>query len=209
MIVVIGATELRGEGSEAIPGGVAGRIAAEAAAAGARVELVAKVGDDPDGDALLLALVRAGVGHVAVLRDGVHRTPRVDGEDEALDPAHEDVVGSTRGGGAPALEPADVALALRYLADYGVIVVVDPTVGIGAEAVAAADWAGARLVIVTITGSDADLSGLPDDAVVLAVEPDDGPTGADAVSARVGAFAAALDRGADPATAFTALTTVA
>ena len=210
MIVVIGATDLRGDGPDAVPGGVAGRIAAEAAGAGGRVEIIAKIGDDPVGDALLLALARAGVGHVAVLRDGVHRTPQVDADDAALDPVDGTDAGPRAPGTtAPALESADVALALRYLTDYRVVVAVDPTAGIAAEAAAAADWAGARLVIVAVDVIGETPAGLPDGAVVLAIEPGDGPAGADAVSARFGAFAAALDRGEDPAAAFAALTTVA
>ena len=44
-----------------------------AAAPRAAVEIVGRVGDDPDGDALMIALARAGVGHVAVLRDPARR----------------------------------------------------------------------------------------------------------------------------------------
>jgi hypothetical protein len=56
--------------------GLAGRIAIGAAAGGSAVELIARVGDDPPGDALLLALSRAGVGHAAILRDPALPTPR-------------------------------------------------------------------------------------------------------------------------------------
>ena len=47
----------------------------------------------------------------------------------------------------PSLDPADVGLALRYLSDYRVIVLIHPTgQEMVAEASAAAGWAGAHLV---------------------------------------------------------------
>lgn len=58
--------------------GLAAQIAVAAAARGAPVELVGKLGDDPAGDATLFALTRAGVGHAAILRDAVRPTPIVD-----------------------------------------------------------------------------------------------------------------------------------
>lgn len=54
--------------------GLTAAIASTAAAAGAAVQVIGKVGEDPDGDAVLLALARAGIGHVATLRDPAHRT---------------------------------------------------------------------------------------------------------------------------------------
>ena len=39
------------------------------------MEIVARAGDDATGDALMIALSRAGIGHVAVLRDPSHPTP--------------------------------------------------------------------------------------------------------------------------------------
>ena len=54
--------------------GLTAAIASTAATAGAAVQVIGKVGEDPDGDAVLLALARAGVGHVATLRDPAHRT---------------------------------------------------------------------------------------------------------------------------------------
>ncbi len=74
MIVVVGNPVWRA----AEPAGPAGRacdIAVEAARRGTSVELVGRTGDDPAGDALLLALGRAGVGHVAMLRDPSRATP--------------------------------------------------------------------------------------------------------------------------------------
>ena len=57
-------------------GGLAAGIARAAAAAGAEVQLIGKVGDDPAGDAVLLALARGGVGH----RPGHERWRTHDGE---------------------------------------------------------------------------------------------------------------------------------
>ena len=41
------------------------------------MELIGRAGDDPAGDAMLLALARASVGHVALLRDPARPTPIV------------------------------------------------------------------------------------------------------------------------------------
>src|SRR6476659_9387671 len=137
MIVVIGAMSLRGDE----PDGLAARTAAAAAKDGSRVELISKVGDDPTGDALLLALARANVGHVAVLRDTAfptERSPELD--DVALDTGP----GSPRDR-RPTLDAADVGLALRYLGDYRVAFAVHPSPDVLAEASAASRWMGARL----------------------------------------------------------------
>ncbi|MDR3546372.1 MAG: PfkB family carbohydrate kinase, partial [Candidatus Limnocylindrales bacterium] len=56
-------------------GGLAAGVARAAAAAGAEVQLVGKVGDDPAGDAVLISLARGGVGHLALLRDAASATP--------------------------------------------------------------------------------------------------------------------------------------
>ena len=68
MIVVVGTPAWRPT-EPAAPAGLACGIALAAAAHGAAVELVGRTGDDPAGDALLIALAHAGVGHVARLRD--------------------------------------------------------------------------------------------------------------------------------------------
>jgi hypothetical protein len=212
VIVVIGSTYLRGKGSTAVPDGVAGRIALAAAADEATVELIAKIGDDPAGDALLVALARAGVGHVAVLRDAVHRTAQRRTDDDlpieaALDPDvdadDEQVAWIADPAEAPALDPADVGLALRYLTEYRVVVAVHAPAGILTEATAAADWAGAHLVLVTDPG-DPVPGDVPAGALVL--EAVDGPEDGSALGARLGQYAAAVDRGIAPATAYVALT---
>jgi sugar/nucleoside kinase (ribokinase family) len=214
VIVVIGPSTLAGEGATATPDGLANHIAAAAVAAGASVELVAKIGDDPAGDALLVALARAGIGHVAVLRDAVHATPRhaatddidVDIEaaiDAEADGDHDEAVTVVEIRDAPSLDAADVDLALRYITEYRVLVVVHAEAAVVATAVAAADWAAAHLVVVGDPGQSVS-DGLPAGSLALAAadEPDD----VNALGARLGQYAAAVDGGADPAAAYLDLT---
>src|SRR4051812_42332685 len=89
MVVVVGVPVWRA-GEARGPDGMAARIAIAAATAGAAVELVGRVGDDPTGDALVLALSRAGVGHVAVLRDSGRETPVVQAPESPRDLAADD-----------------------------------------------------------------------------------------------------------------------
>ncbi len=212
MIVVIGALELADAASGSSVAGLAGAIAVSAAAAGSAVQVIAKIGDDPAGDALLLALARGGVGHVATLRDASHPTaerPATMPADQDVDAGGEpDVVASSSPLGSeaspvdgvgpqpPILEPADVALALRYLPDYQVVVVVHPSATVLAEAVEAARWAGAHLVVMADPAGT--LPDLPATALALAVASDD----ADGVGPLIGAYCAAVDGGAEPAAAF-------
>jgi hypothetical protein len=217
VIVVIGAIGLRGTIEEPAIDGLAPEIARAAAAAGARVELISKAGDDPAGDAVLLALARAGVGHVATLRDPARLTPVRPQPDEPTDPADpaaeaeidlasEGDVGATGEPDSapeapPTLDAADIALALRYLTDFEVLVAVHASSDLLAEAVVAAGWTGARLVVVV--ESDTDIpAGVPADALVVAAAADD----AEGVGARIGRYAAALSRGDDAATAYRDLT---
>lgn len=156
-------------------------IALAAATAGARVELVGKVGDDAAGDAVAVELERAGVGHAALLREPAAHTP-IAGAEMAL-----------------ALGRADVELALRYLPDFRVIVAADVLPDPVAEVVAeAAGYAGAHRVLIggRVT---------KDDAVTQLVAPSKakGPSGDGAFAAFVGRYAAFLDAGQSPADAFT------
>lgn len=218
VIVVIGALGLRGSLEEPEPDGLAPAIACAAAAAGARVELISKAGDDPAGDAVLLALARAGVGHVATLRDPSRLTPVRAQTDEPTDPAaDEGTEGPTEAGGdgesgavaeqdppanlRPTLDAADVSLALRYLTDFEVLVTVHPSSELLAEAVSATGWTGARLVVVLEPEGDVP-TGVPGDALVVAAAADD----AEGVGARIGRYAAALSRGDDAAAAYRDLT---
>ena len=99
-----------------VPAGTAVATAIAAVRAGASVQLVGKLGDDPAGDAVLVALARAGVGHVALLRDPSRPTPALlradddapsrDAADETDDPAER--VEPADVAARPALDPADV-----------------------------------------------------------------------------------------------------
>ena len=95
MIVVIGAVHASGSG-EVAPAGLAAGIALAAAAAARAVELVARIGDDPAGDAVLLAFAAAGIGHVATLRDPARRRPPVEADDEPMDRSTVDDDGAAR-----------------------------------------------------------------------------------------------------------------
>lgn len=200
MIVVIGSPAWR-TAEPAAPAGRACGIALAAAQAGARVELLGRIGDDAAGDALLIALTRAGVGHVAMLRDPARATPLLepDHEDEAPTAAGEAATtepaddGSGRGAlPPPRLEPEDVALGLRYLPGFEVLVLSDdaPSEVVGA-CVEAAGFGGSRLVIVFPAGTEPP-DGLPPDATLLAGP---GPDDAGAFARLVGTYAAGLDRG--------------
>ena len=119
MIVVVGDVAGRVDTSgEAAPAGFAATVATAAAAAGSKVELVTRIGEDDAGDAVILALARAGIGHVATLRDAGRRTPVVGStEGEAGPDLDEDAVSTTvESGPGPTLDGGDVGLALRYLA---------------------------------------------------------------------------------------------
>ena len=214
MIVIIGCPAWRTSPTPA-PAGRACGIALGAAARGARVELVGRVGEDPGGESLLIALSNAGVGHAAVLRDPTRPTlvlepppaPLADDDEASLfDDPVPSVASATAAAAAsagPRLEGADIDLALKYLDPAGVLVVTDDVPSdVLAAAVAASGYASLRLVVLLAPGGLGARSvpaGLPADATVLAA-PDDGDEGA--FEALVGAYAAALDGGADPATAF-------
>lgn len=199
MIVVIGAVVARQVGTDVVPGGLASAIAAAAAAAGARVEVVARIGDDGSGDAVLLAFAAAGIGHVATLRDAAHATP-IELEDEELidpDPGPDGAAGARSADPAPTLDAADVGLALRYLSDYRVIVAVHPTdAAVLGEVVSAAGYASAHLVVVMDPGA-APLGEPPTGALVVEAASD-----ATGFADLLGRYAASVDAGEEPATAF-------
>ena len=212
MIVVIGSALHRPASGDRPSGaaGLAAGIATAASAGGSVVQLVGRVGEDPAGDATLLALANAGIGHVATLRDAARATevepapveadpdPR-----EATDLLSEPTIGSAddrsslRAGDVATLDPDDVGLALSYLDDYRVIVVAEPLsrTGLGIAAEAAA-YGGAQLLVVVAGGGAPEP--LPADAIVIEA-PESDPDG---VFARtVATFAVALDRGVDPGAA--------
>jgi hypothetical protein len=213
VIVVIG-SPLHLPGSDDRPSTAAGLavgIAAAAAALDHEVQLVGRVGEDPAGDATLLALARSGIGHVAMLRDAAHPTAAVSpGPNEGgdLDPSAAEAVaedpageqpGSTGIGppGTATLDRDDVELALRYLGGPSVIVVAEPLDQAALDVVyEATAYAGASLI--QLVGDDAVLSPGADEVIVIGAPTDD----PDGVFARtVGEFAAALDAGTDPAAA--------
>ena len=203
MIVVVGNPALLAS-EPPRAGGLAVGVAAGAAAAGGDVQLVGKSGEDQAGEAALLVLAKRGVGHVAVLRDAGRATPELaDPAAADLAPFDEpDVAPSSPDTAAeppgPALDPADIELALRYLPDYRVVVVADALSSAALEVVLAASrWSGAALVILLPTGAETPT--LTSEATVIEapeVDPDD------AFASVVGAYAAALDRGEEPAEAF-------
>jgi hypothetical protein len=205
VIVVIGAVVGQRRGpSEMEPAGAAAGAAMAAAAAGATVEIVTRVGDDAPGDAVVLALAQAGVGHVATIRDAGRRTPVLGDTADAADPAADATQAETTAAGAaeaPALDAADVGLALRYLSDYRVIVLLHQTdPGILREASAAAGWAGAHLVVVTPDPGD-QVGDVPAGTLAVTADHD-----AESVAALLGRYAAAVDRGEDAQAAYAALT---
>ena len=106
-------------GAAGDPGTLALEIARRGAGTGARVEMVGVATPDDAGDARLLELAAAGIGHATVVRSA-----------------------------ADGLESADLDLALRYLPDVRAIVLVAPDASLVAPAAAASGWSGAVLVIV-------------------------------------------------------------
>jgi hypothetical protein len=208
MIVVIGTPSLRGSGVEALVDGLAAQVATAAATAGSRVEFIGKIGDDPAGDELLLAFARASIGHVAMLRDVSRATTRVPADPgsggELADPTDPDeVIGADApppdAVEGPVLEATDIELALRYLPDYRVIVVAHPTTQAVVDVAGdAAGWASAQLVV--LVDSDAPAIEAPSSALALAVD----RRASDGIGPLVGRYAAQVDAGIDPATAFDA-----
>jgi len=237
VIVVIGPACMSGPGGASAPGSIADRIASAAAANGASVERVARIGDDPAGDAWQLALSKAGIGHVAVLRDPTRPTPVCpgdraeadDGDSDADDPLaietdaidtdaidtganHPDApidddfepsTDVTETFDGPVLDPADVGLALRYLADYRILVAVHPSADVAGAVMVAADWAGAQVVVVSGPGEPIPPTVPPG---TLVVEAQAGDGSAPGLAIRLGAYAAAIDRGVTAPKAFAGLT---
>jgi hypothetical protein len=210
VIAVVGNPVARRAGNDVSAAGVGVAVARAVVVAGGQVELIGKVGEGADGDAVLLSIAASGIGHVAVLRDSepvpvdggqaddraeldrsIDAVAEVAAADEATAEQRRVDPPVRRG---PVLDAADVELALRYLPDYSVVIVAEP---LGRDALAAvvagAQWAAARLVV--IGGAD----GLPDDATVLEAPDDDAES---AFATAVGRYAAALDRGVNPGEAF-------
>jgi hypothetical protein len=209
VIVVVGSPRARlAEPGSVVAAGLAAHVALAAAAAGAPVQIVGRVGEDAPGEGALLDLAQRGVGHVAVLRDPARATPidqpnatsadaDADAVVDGLD-AEDPVIAPLD---APSIDAADLELALRYLPDYRVIVIAEPIAAdVLRVAASAVGWSGSALVVV---GDASDSTGMPDEVTVFA-RPDSDPDGA--FAAMVGTYAAGLDRGDDPREAFTAAT---
>jgi hypothetical protein len=191
VIVVVGVPGWRA-GEMPGPDGLSSRVALAAAEAGSSVELVGRVGDDATGDALLLALTRAGVGHAAVLRDPARGTPLVDALVDATDDLAHDDDGQAEPRARPVPDPrspvidaADLELGLRYVPDYHVLV--DD----------AASYSGAHLVLLTADPAAGDGVRTRSTTVLAVPDDDDG-----AFARVVAAYAVRLDLGATPADAF-------
>jgi len=204
MIVVIGLPAYTDSpDGEKCAWGLAVDVAAAARRRGSAVELVGKVGNDGAGDAVVVALGRLGIGHATLLRDPIRPTPVLaapaaddeaaemesDGPEARLLPEDPDA--------RPALEAADVELALRFLPAAGVVVIVDPlsdpTTVAGVEGAA---FAAAKLIVLIPAGATP--PAVPAEATVL-----ESPLADDGSFGRlVGVFAGALDAGVEPEAAF-------
>lgn len=202
MIVVLGRPHVyRPEpDGELAPGGLAVEVALAAARAGSDVELVGALGDDPEGDRIVVELGRGGVGHSALLRDHATRTPLV-GQARDARPL-------------PRLEAADVELGMRYMHECRVLVI---SADLGPEALDQAQEAAAfhsAAVVVVAAAGTVDPKALGAEATLLerpAAEDDEPIDDAVAVAADdaafgafVAAYAVRLDRGDGPADAFAA-----
>lgn len=205
MIVVLGRPRVHrpDPSGELAPTGLAVEIALALGRAGSAVELVGSIGDDAEGDRVVVELGRAGVGHAALLRDPAARTPssRQSGADRRL----------------PRLEAADVELGLRYQSECRVLVVAEPLDPAAlAAALAAGEYNAAATVVVAPAGTvQPDALG---DGVTLLETPspaDQGEDGEDddepatpfdevAFARLVAGYVARLDRGEGAAAAFAA-----
>lgn len=185
------------------PAGTAALAALAAAAAGSDVQLVGKTGDDPAGDEVVLALAAGAVGHVALLREAARATPVIVPRDPDThlddDDAHATPIEPADASLRPSLEAADVELGLRYLTDFRVVLVAEPSsdaiVGVAAEAAA---YASAQLILVTNAEPAPAV-----EALMLAAPADAADEG---FATLVGTIAAAIDGGASPADAISEAT---
>lgn len=135
MIVVIGTVSARTAGSTYELGSYAATVALALAPTGEPVEMVSKVGVDVAGDAVITKLAAAGIGHVALIRDGALAT--------AVD-----------GAGALEMDAADLQLALRYLTSFDAVLLVDPANdSVVATVLDACAYVGARLIVTRPEGS--------------------------------------------------------
>jgi hypothetical protein len=150
-----------------------GAIARRAAAPGGhRVEVVGVMPAGASGDAALLELAAAGVGHATVTRSA-----------------------------APTIEPADLDLALRYLPDIRVVILVASDAGLLEVATAASAWSAATLILIA-ADAEAAHAGLPEGGAIVLQAPDRDPD--DAFAGFVADLARRVDDGAAAAAAWKA-----
>ena len=200
MIVVLGRPRVyRPEpDGDLAPGGLAVELALAAAREGADVELVGAIGDDPEGDRIVVELGRGGVGHAALMRDPATHTPLITQPRDARP--------------LPRLEAADVEMGMRYMAECRVLVIsaeLDPDALEAAQE--SADFHSAMVVMVANAGT-VDPALLRDDVTLLerpVTEDDEAVEDAVVVAADdadfgafVAEYAVRLDRGEAPAQAF-------
>ena len=124
-------------GAPGLDGELALEVARQAAATGARVEIVGVASPDAEGDKRILDLAKAGIGHATVVRSG-----------------------------ADGLDAADLDLALHYLPDIRAIVLVEPDPSLIPPATAEAAWSGSGLVIVTSNPHSRDGDAAPQAIVI-------------------------------------------
>ena len=141
MIVVLGRPRVyRPEpDGDLAPGGLAVELALAAARAGADVELVGAIGDDAEGDRIVVELGRGGVGHSALL--GIPRRVPLMRQPRDARPL-------------PRLEAADVEMGMRYMHECRVLVIsaeLDPEALEKAQE--AADFHSAMVVMVANSGT--------------------------------------------------------
>jgi hypothetical protein len=202
MIVVLGRPRVyRPEpDGDLAPGGLAVELALAAARSGSQVELVGAIGDDPEGDRIVVALGRAGVGHAALMRDPATRTPLV-GQPRDARPL-------------PRLDAADVELGLRYQPECRVLVVgAELSSEALAQALEAAEFHAAAVIVVAAAGAvDPEVLG-PEVTLLERPAVEDAESVEDAVivatddadfGAFVAEYAVRLDRGERPSDAFAA-----
>lgn len=174
MIVVVGRPGL---GASEQLDRLSAQIALAVAGAGGQVELVGSVGDDAEGDDVVVALGRARIGHAAILRDPAGTTPTGSDADAGNEATQ-----------LPRLDAGDIELGLSYLPECQVLIVADEIDERALRVVAdAALYHRAELVVIGDAASD-----LPDTATVLQPPPAGAGTAFAQVVAR---YAVALDDG--------------
>jgi hypothetical protein len=174
-VIVVGLLAAEGTASGTVveiarraAGGGVGPLRAAAPGPSRRVEVLGMIPGDASWDRATIELAHAGVGHATVVR-------------------------SARG----SMEPADLELALRYLPEIRVIVLVQPPDALVATAISAASWSGAALVLIGPLEGEIPAT---DPAPIVLDPPDADPDGT--FAGFVARLAAEIDDGQAPAEAW-------